>query len=527
VNGAPPSTEGNSATPAAGKEIETIKKKRGRPTSYSKMGGGHANATTEEIKEATRSTRMERKRFQEKRRRKEFREALDTLLASLIRQDKDFAKESQIRDARMHGHAQLRPINDDNLVFTRVEMVNQSIYTIERLTLEGQELRKTLADLGGGGTLGKFGLPSDSGAAGGPVFHHGVGPPYESDGVPPLHSLPPGMAVTPQPVDTNERLQEAMQDFQKRAQEPYYPSIMQQLQQQQQHAMMMQQAQLQQAQQQQAQQQQAQQQQAQQQQAQQQQAQQQKQAQQQQLQQAQQQQAMTMRGALLGAAMPPQHTAGFGGGGVASPDPTMGEQDVSNAQLLGRSSTHMQNAAAMLMFQQQQELMLNEQRKALLLEQHKRQNPQASIGDLQSFLSSEYSTPNVPNAEGLLPDYNASSFMSALAAGNIASGGDPAPSLVPFRPAGDDNDGASSQRRTQPATRQSDPMSVDVLVQPPLGDDGDVNRGGAMLQDPEANPAHGFMSDGFFARLQAGGVFPNMNMNGWQNGQSGNGTREA
>jgi hypothetical protein len=413
------------------------------------MGGGGANATAEEIKEAIRTTRLERKRSQEKRRRKDFREALESLLDSLIRQDKDFAKESRVREERMHGHAQFRPISDDNLVFTRVEIVNQSIYTIERLTLEGQELRRTLADLGGEDILRKFG---HSNGAESQIFHHGVSPlPSESPATTMQPPLPGMTAPAPNPVDTNDRLQKATQ-------EPFYPSIMFQQQQQQQ--------------------------------------------QQQLLLQQQQQQATLMRGALVGATMPPRPTTGFG---IATADPAMAPHPDMPNLLLGGRSTHMKNAAAMLMWQQEQELMLNEQRKALLLDQHQRQNPQVSIGDLQSFLSSELNNPNVPNAEGLLPDYNASSFMSALAAGN-----------------------SSTQKGKQPAN-QPDSMSVDVLVQPPVGDgDENINDGTTTMQDPEANPANGgFTNDGFLARLQAGGAFPSMNMNGWQNGQPGNGTRET
>lgn len=494
IGGAPPLAEGKSV-PATGQEAESeaVKKKRGRPTSYSKLGGGRIGATTEEIKEATRTTRMERKRFQEKRRRKEFREALESLLASLVRQDKDFAKESQIREARMHGHAQVRPVTDDNMVFTRVEMVNQSIYTIERLTLEGQELRRTLADLGGGREvlrkLGHHESDSIRGGQPGVVFHHGVGP-LASDSVPTTPVMPTAA------VDTNTQLL----DFQKRAQEPYYPSIMfqqqqYQLQLQQQHAMMMHQAQLQQAQhldEKQIQQQQVQQQLL--------------------MQQAQQTQAMLMRGSLTGAT-----TSGFGG--VASPDlAVVGQQDIHNGVLpgLGRS-THMENAATMLMWQQQQEIMLSEQRKTLLLEQHKRQNPQASIGDLQSFLSSEYSTPNVPNAEGLLPDYNASSFMSALAAGTNISSGSFAPSRIPSRPSADATGGLPSAGSPNQAENQPGPISVDELVQPPAdGANGGAN--GGATQEPR----------GFLARLQAaGGALPSTNTNGWQNGQPSNGTRET
>jgi hypothetical protein len=93
-------------------------------------------------------SRLERKRFQEKRRRLEFKEALDKLLETLLRHDEGFLKEAQIREARFSGRVINRPPNtDENSLFNRVEMVNQAIFTIERSARENEEMSQSITAL--------------------------------------------------------------------------------------------------------------------------------------------------------------------------------------------------------------------------------------------------------------------------------------------------------------------------------------------------------------------------------------------
>lgn len=121
-------------------------------------------------------SRLERKRFQEKRRRLEFKEALDKLLETLLRHDEGFLKEAQIREARFSGRVINRPPNtDENSLFNRVEMVNQAIFTIERSARENEEMKQSIAAL-------RDGREPDSAVAANVSrlhntgFHQGVGP---------------------------------------------------------------------------------------------------------------------------------------------------------------------------------------------------------------------------------------------------------------------------------------------------------------------------------------------------------------
>jgi hypothetical protein len=153
-------------------------------------------------------SRLERKRFQEKRRRLDFKEALDKLLGTLLRHDDDFQKEAKQREKRAAGRAATSPhlANDsDNALFNRVEMVNQAAWTIERLGDENKLLRDEIEDI----QAGRKSQPSDTSpsASRKVAFHHGVGPVFISSpsrascddlssGTPINQSLPVGSRKT-------------------------------------------------------------------------------------------------------------------------------------------------------------------------------------------------------------------------------------------------------------------------------------------------------------------------------------------
>jgi hypothetical protein len=175
--------QSDSATTSAARNIASPK--RASDGSAKKKKRVASDAESKEANDAA-TTRLERKRFQEKRRRKEFREALDTLLAALIRHDQDFGKEARIRETRMAGRLSYRsPLSEDNPLFNRVEMVNQANFTIERLTEEGNVLKKTLESLGGSLEKIKAAQKLSGTSYEAPVFHQGVGP-LASHQVPPI-----------------------------------------------------------------------------------------------------------------------------------------------------------------------------------------------------------------------------------------------------------------------------------------------------------------------------------------------------
>lgn len=132
-------------------------------------------------------SRLERKRLQEKRRRQEFKESLDNLLATLLGYDNDFKREARQREERMTGRlvAQsnivgpaappLPPTTEgENALFSRVELVNQATFTINQVATENAQLQQAFADLraGRGASL----PPRTSFEQRRAVFHQGVGP---------------------------------------------------------------------------------------------------------------------------------------------------------------------------------------------------------------------------------------------------------------------------------------------------------------------------------------------------------------
>lgn len=123
---------------------------------------------------------MERKRSQEKRRRQEFKEALDGLHAVLLEHDANFRHEALQREERVGGGTRTgdgKPGADDTAsLFNRVELVNQAIFTIKRVTEENIELSKTCGEDGKKAKAAK-----NSRFIG---YHQGVGPVTTNEGRP-------------------------------------------------------------------------------------------------------------------------------------------------------------------------------------------------------------------------------------------------------------------------------------------------------------------------------------------------------
>lgn len=123
---------------------------------------------------------MERKRSQEKRRRQEFKEALDGLHAVLLEHDANFRHEALQREERVGGGTRIgdgKTGSDDSAsLFNRVELVNQAIFTIKRVTEENIELSKTC------GEDGKKAKAAKSSRFIG--YHQGVGPVTTNEGRP-------------------------------------------------------------------------------------------------------------------------------------------------------------------------------------------------------------------------------------------------------------------------------------------------------------------------------------------------------
>lgn len=115
--------------------------------------------------------RLERKRNQEKRRRQEFKEALDSLHATLLRHDDDFRFEAQQREGRTGVSA----MDGDNTMFNRVELVNQAIFTISNVSQHNVTLKNAIGDLKAGREVNPSVFAADSGSRR-TGFHKGVGP---------------------------------------------------------------------------------------------------------------------------------------------------------------------------------------------------------------------------------------------------------------------------------------------------------------------------------------------------------------
>ena len=123
---------------------------------------------------ATCLSRLERKRIKEKRRRKDFRESVASLLAALKHHDEDFRSEASTREARGAHSVGLTAKDGDNTLFNRVEIVNQASFTIDHLFSDNNNLKPAIIALQSGR---KPNPPqADSSAHRSAGFHQGVGP---------------------------------------------------------------------------------------------------------------------------------------------------------------------------------------------------------------------------------------------------------------------------------------------------------------------------------------------------------------
>ncbi|KAI2502298.1 hypothetical protein MHU86_12187 [Fragilaria crotonensis] len=128
-------------------------------------------------------TRTVRKNEQEKRRRNEFKDSLNTLHKTLLQHDEVFQQESHKRETRLankkdqddseHG------IVGNQSLFNRVEIINQAAFTINRIMQENKALRAAIENSNQGTSNGNTDLQvlsqnSDMKSLVG--FHEGVGP---------------------------------------------------------------------------------------------------------------------------------------------------------------------------------------------------------------------------------------------------------------------------------------------------------------------------------------------------------------
>eukprot|EP00547_Thalassionema_nitzschioides_P007372 CAMPEP_0194210646 /NCGR_PEP_ID=MMETSP0156-20130528/8891_1 /TAXON_ID=33649 /ORGANISM="Thalassionema nitzschioides, Strain L26-B" /LENGTH=291 /DNA_ID=CAMNT_0038938017 /DNA_START=100 /DNA_END=975 /DNA_ORIENTATION=- len=126
-------------------------------------------------------SRLKRKRIQEGRRRLEFKEAFESLTQTLLDFDKDFSLEHEQREkltsTRLSAKKKSESANDDgkNSLFSRVELLNQAIFTIKSLNEEVAEYKNHFAELGSGRKTVEEIVQSNRKKSK-VCYHHGVGP---------------------------------------------------------------------------------------------------------------------------------------------------------------------------------------------------------------------------------------------------------------------------------------------------------------------------------------------------------------
>ena len=100
-------------------------------------------------------TQLERKRMREKHRRDEFSSSFSSLMAVLIRVDPSFQEELRVRERRRigsaiaHGKRKQSEMTDDNenLPFSRVELVQSAVASLEFLFSKCQSLQRRLGQI--------------------------------------------------------------------------------------------------------------------------------------------------------------------------------------------------------------------------------------------------------------------------------------------------------------------------------------------------------------------------------------------
>jgi len=125
-------------------------------------------------------SRLERKRFQERRRRFDFKEALDNLMSTLLHNDTNFLREFHLRGKRtatrrVSNQEHNSSIDGENSLFNRVELINQAIFTIHKLAKDNDEFKNTLAELRPE-NKGVNEILCENRKAKRVRYHHGVGP---------------------------------------------------------------------------------------------------------------------------------------------------------------------------------------------------------------------------------------------------------------------------------------------------------------------------------------------------------------
>ena len=128
-------------------------------------------------------TRTVRKNEQEKRRRNEFKDSLNTLHKTLLQHDEIFQKESQKRERRLANKKDQDDHQSGSLgnqsLFNRVEIINQAAFTLSRIMEENKALRAVIDNSNQGFSDGNTHMQEHSQKSDmKPVvgFHEGVGP---------------------------------------------------------------------------------------------------------------------------------------------------------------------------------------------------------------------------------------------------------------------------------------------------------------------------------------------------------------
>lgn len=127
--------------------------------------------------------RPERKRGREKQRRDALKEAIENLQDKLLQHDETFRQEESRRRtsstvSRASRTAKSATKGEESWSFTKVEIINQAIHTIQEVTTQNNEMQKLLLEIAKDPTQS---IPLLKAAASSPSrqsagFHQGVGP---------------------------------------------------------------------------------------------------------------------------------------------------------------------------------------------------------------------------------------------------------------------------------------------------------------------------------------------------------------
>jgi len=161
-----------------------------KESTLKKQGGGDNKEEEEKVDEGQKGSnpnlkkndcsmsRSERKCYQEKRRRKEFNEAMGNLQSILLKYDEAFLTESEQREGLLSRRLTNKRANstteNDNGMFNRIELINQACFTLKALAEENVEYEELIEDFKTGKPILRA-LPFQNKDKK-TTFHRGVGP---------------------------------------------------------------------------------------------------------------------------------------------------------------------------------------------------------------------------------------------------------------------------------------------------------------------------------------------------------------